>query len=121
MRCGRTRRPAKPLRRRGSTRFSSARPQRTPPPIVAGRRIKLKFAHQGGRFPPIVVIHGGRAERMPQQYRRYLTNAFRDALGLVGTPLKLEFRSGENPFEGRRNALTRRQHKRRQRVIRHRR
>jgi GTP-binding protein len=92
-----------------------------PPPIVAGRRIKLKFAHQGGRFPPIIVIHGGRAERMPHQYRRYLTNAFRDALGLVGTPLKLEFRSGENPFEGRRNALTRRQHKRRQRVIRHRR
>jgi GTP-binding protein len=92
-----------------------------PPPIVAGRRIKLKFAHQGGRFPPIIVIHGGRAERMPHQYRRYLTNAFREALGLVGTPLKLEFRSSENPFEGRRNALTRRQHKRRQRVIRHRR
>jgi GTP-binding protein len=92
-----------------------------PPPIVAGRRLKLRYAHQGGRYPPIIVIHGGRAERIPQQYRRYLTNAYRDALGLVGTPLRLEFRSGENPYEGRRNTLTRRQQKRRQRVIRHRR
>jgi len=92
-----------------------------PPPIVAGRRLKLRYAHQGGRYPPIIVIHGGRAERVPQQYQRYLTNAFREALRLVGTPLKLEFRSSENPFGDRRNPLTRRQQKRRQRVIRHRR
>ena len=92
-----------------------------PPPIVAGRRLKLRYAHQGGRYPPIIVIHGGRAERVPQQYHRYLTNAFREALRLVGTPLKLEFRSSENPFGDRRNPLTRRQQKRRQRVIRHRR
>lgn len=92
-----------------------------PPPIVAGRRLRLRYAHQGGRYPPIIVVHGGRAERLPDRYRRYLANAFRQALGLEGTPLKLELRGTENPFEGRRNPLTRRQLKRRQRVIRHRR
>jgi GTP-binding protein len=91
------------------------------PPIVAGRRLRLRYAHQGGRYPPIIVIHGGRAERIPDHYRRYLTNAFRQALKLEGTPLRLEFRGTENPFAGRRNVLTPRQIKRRQRVVRHRR
>jgi len=91
------------------------------PPIVAGRRLRLRYAHQGGRHPPIIVVHGGRAERVPTSYRRYLTNAFREALDLEGAPLRLEFRSADNPFAGRRNPLTRRQVKRRQRVMRHRR
>jgi len=91
------------------------------PPIVAGRRLRLRYAHQGGRYPPIIVIHGGRAERVPDHYRRYLTNAFRQALKLEGAPLQLQFRGTENPFAGRRNVLTRRQTKRRQRVMRHRR
>ncbi|HSG66923.1 MAG TPA: ribosome biogenesis GTPase Der, partial [Gammaproteobacteria bacterium] len=91
------------------------------PPIVAGRRLRLRYAHQGGRHPPIIVVHGGRAECVPASYRRYLTNAFREALDLEGAPLRLEFRSAENPFAGRRNPLTRRQIKRRQRVMRHRR
>jgi len=91
------------------------------PPIVAGRRLRLRYAHQGGRYPPLIVIHGGRAERVPDRYQRYLANAFRQALKLEGTPLRLEFRGGENPFAGRRNVLTRRQLKHRQRVVRHRR
>ena len=92
-----------------------------PPPVVAGRRLRLRYAHQGGRYPPVIVIHGGRTERVPAHYRRYLTNAFREILDLEGAPLRLEFRAGENPFAGRRNVLTRRQLKRRERVRRQRR
>jgi GTP-binding protein len=90
-----------------------------PPPIVRGRRIRLRYAHQGGRYPPLIVVHGSQAERVPARYRRYLENSFRKALKLVGTPVRVEFRSGENPFAGRRNRLTPRQQRRRQRVIRH--
>ena len=89
------------------------------PPLVAGRRIRLRYAHQGGRHPPIIVIHGNRAEHLPGHYRRYLVNVFRRALKLEGAPLRLEFKSGDNPYAGRRNTLSRRQLKRRQRVIRH--
>jgi len=90
-----------------------------PPPIVRGRRIHLRYAHQGGRYPPLIIVHGSQAERVPARYRRYLENSFRKALRLVGTPVRVEFRSGENPFAGRRNILTPRQQRRRQRVIRH--
>ncbi|HUF73022.1 MAG TPA: ribosome biogenesis GTPase Der [Gammaproteobacteria bacterium] len=90
-----------------------------PPPVVRGRRIRLRYAHQGGRYPPLIVIHGSQAERVPARYRRYLENSFRKALKLVGTPVRIEFRSGDNPFAGRRNRLTQRQERRRQRVIRH--
>jgi GTP-binding protein len=90
-----------------------------PPPVVRGRRIRLRYAHQGGRRPPVVVIHGSQAERLPGHYRRYLENAFREALHLEGTPIRLELKSGENPFAGRRNELTDRQRARRRRVIRH--
>ena len=90
-----------------------------PPPVVAGRRTRLRYAHQGGRHPPIIVIHGNRAERLPGHYRRYLLNFFRRTLKLEGAALRLEFKSGENPYAGKRNILTRRQIKRRQRVTRH--
>jgi GTP-binding protein len=90
-----------------------------PPPLVAGRRIRLRYAHQGGRHPPIIVIHGNRVEHLPGHYRRYLINFFRRTLKLEGAPLRLEFKSGDNPYAGRRNTPTRRQLKRRQRVIRH--
>ena len=92
-----------------------------PPPLVGGRRIRLRYAHQGGRHPPILVIHGNRTERLPAHYRRYLVNTFRKKLHLEGVPLRLELKSGDNPYSGRRNKLTRRQSKHRRRVIRHRR
>lgn len=91
------------------------------PPLVRGRRIRLRYAHQGGRYPPTIVIHGNQVERLPDHYRRYLETAFRAALKLEGTPVRIELRSGENPFAGRRNPLTPRQQRRRQRVMRHRR
>ena len=73
------------------------------PPLVGGRRIRLRYAHQGGRHPPVVVIHGSRPDLLPGHYRRYLVNAFRKAFRLEGAPLRLEFKSGGNPFAGRRN------------------
>jgi GTP-binding protein len=90
-----------------------------PLPIVGGRRIRLRYVHQGGRHPSILVVHGNRSERVPAHYRRYLVNAFRKALHLQGVPLRLELKSGDNPFAGRRNTLTRRQLKRKRRLIRH--
>jgi GTP-binding protein len=86
------------------------------PPLVRGRRIKLRYAHQGGRNPPLIVIHGNQVERVPEAYRRYLVNVFRQTYGLKGTPVRIEFRSDENPFAGRRNPLTPRQRRKRQRV-----
>ncbi len=89
------------------------------PPLVQGRRIKLRYAHQGGQNPPVIVIHGNQTARLPQSYKRYLSNYFREALKLVGTPVRLEFKTGENPFRGKRNTLTPRQQRRRKRMIRH--
>ncbi|RMG58377.1 MAG: ribosome biogenesis GTPase Der [Gammaproteobacteria bacterium] len=89
------------------------------PPLVRGRRIKLRYAHQGGKNPPTIVIHGNQTASIPGSYQRYLRNFFRKALGIVGTPIRLEFRTGENPYAGRRNRLTPRQQKKRQRLKRH--
>lgn len=89
------------------------------PPLVRGRRIKLKYAHQGGQNPPVIVIHGNQTEEVPGAYKRYLINVFRDTLDIQGTPIKLEFRSSENPFKGKRNILSARQVRKRRRLIRH--
>lgn len=90
-----------------------------PPPLVRGRRIKLRYAHQGGRNPPVIVIHGNQTERLPDPYRRYLENTFRRALALVGTPIRLELKTGENPFKDKGNRLTPRQQRHRKRLLRH--
>ncbi|TPQ27067.1 ribosome biogenesis GTPase Der [Methylomonas koyamae] len=87
------------------------------PPLVGGRRIKLKYAHQGGRNPPVVVIHGVQTDALPGAYKRYLMNYFRDQLQLKGTPVRLVFKSPENPFQGRKNPLSDRQIKKRKRLI----
>jgi GTP-binding protein len=91
------------------------------PPLVRGRRIKLRYAHQGGRNPPVVVIHGNQTQHVPDAYRRYLENHFRQTFGLKGTPMRIEFRTDENPFAGRRNVLTPRQQKKRKRLVQRRR
>ena len=93
--------------------------EHSPPPLVRGRRIKLRYAHQGGSNPPVIVVHGNQTERVPASYRSYLAGRFRSAFGLLGTPLRVEFRTGENPFKGRRNTLTPRQHRKRERLLRH--
>ena len=86
------------------------------PPLVRGRRIKLRYAHQGGRNPPLIVIHGNQTDAVPQSYTRYLINRFRRVLKLQGTPVRIEFKSGENPFKGRRNRLTQTQLRKRRRL-----
>jgi GTPase len=98
------------------TRILEAAVREHSPPTVHGRRIKLRYAHQGGRNPPVIVIHGNQTEALPESYRRYLIGRFRHELGLQGTPLRLELRSGVNPFEGRRNTLTPRQERSRERL-----
>ena len=89
------------------------------PPMVKGRRIKLRYAHLGGHNPPIVVIHGNQVASLPAAYKRFLSNKYREELGLVGTPVRIELRSGENPFEGKKNVLTERQHRRKKRLFKH--
>lgn len=86
-----------------------------PPPLVRGRRIKLRYAHQGGSNPPLIVIHGTQTEAVPASYQRYLVNTFREHLRLRGTPLRIEFKSGENPYADKKNVLTPRQIERRRR------
>jgi GTP-binding protein len=98
------------------TRILQAAVAEHQPPLVHGRRVKLRYAHQGGRNPPIVVIHGNQTEALPEAYRRYLVNRFRRALHLEGTPLRLELRTGANPFKGRRNPLTPTQERKRKRL-----
>jgi GTP-binding protein len=71
------------------------------PPMVRGRRIKLRYAHQGGRNPPLIVIHGNQTGKVPEAYRRYLMKVFRRVFRLSGTPVRIEFKSGGNPFDTR--------------------
>ena len=89
------------------------------PPLVRGRRIKLRYAHLGGNNPPIIVIHGNQTDSVPDSYKRYLQHRFTARLKLEGTPIRLEFKSSDNPFKGRRNKLTRRQVSSKRRLMKH--
>jgi len=73
------------------------------PPMVHGRRIKLRYAHPGGHNPPIVVIHGNQTDSLPGHYVRYLEKTFRQVLQLEGTPVRIELKSSDNPFAGRKS------------------
>ncbi|MBV9621373.1 MAG: ribosome biogenesis GTPase Der [Gammaproteobacteria bacterium] len=72
------------------------------PPLVHGRRIKLRYAHQGGRNPPRIVIHGNQTAAVPEAYTRYLSNVFRKAYDLFATPVLIEYRTDANPYAARR-------------------
>ena len=71
------------------------------PPLVEGRRLKLRYVTQVKARPPTFVVFGTRAEQTPEDYRRYLVNGLREAFGLPGTPIRLDFRGTSNPFEAR--------------------
>ena len=86
------------------------------PPLVRGHAPKLRFAHPGGSNPPTIVIHGSRTKHIAESYKRYLENFFRKRYKLEGTPVRIEFREGENPYAGRKNILTERQVKKRKRL-----
>ncbi|EPG4742928.1 ribosome biogenesis GTPase Der, partial [Acinetobacter baumannii] len=87
------------------------------PPTVQGRRIKMRYAHMGGQNPPTIVIHGNKVDKTPADYRRYLENVFRKVYKLEGTPVKIEFKTSENPFEGRKSQVDERTAARRRRYI----
>jgi GTP-binding protein len=86
------------------------------PPMVGGRRIKLRYAHIGAHNPPTIIIHGNRVDHLPESYKRYLTNYFRKTFKLVGTPVRLFCEQGDNPFKDKKNILTDRQIKKRRRL-----
>jgi len=89
------------------------------PPMVDGRRIKLRYAHAGGQNPPLIVIHGNQTGKVPNSYQRYLEKVFRRELELVGTPVRIEFKTGDNPYADKRNKLTGRQVQRKRRMMAH--
>ena len=74
----------------------------TPPPMSKRRQVKLKYAHQGGRNPPVVVVHGNNVDSVADHYRRYLENYFRERFKLFGADVRVGFRSGRNPFDKKR-------------------
>ncbi len=89
------------------------------PPMVSGRRIKLRYAHLGGSNPPIIVIHGNQVESVPRSYTRYLENVYRKVLKLSGTPIRVEYKSGDNPFADQKNKLSERQVNKKRRLMSH--
>lgn len=68
------------------------------PPISRGTRPKLRYAHQGGSNPPVVVVHGNHVDGIKDSYTRFLANALRKAFQLSGTPLRVQYKQGENPY-----------------------
>ncbi|EGR2796939.1 ribosome biogenesis GTPase Der [Vibrio navarrensis] len=87
------------------------------PPMVRGRRVKLKYAHAGGYNPPIIVIHGNMVRELPDSYKRYLMNYYRKSLDIMGTPIRILFQNSENPFEGRTSKMTLSQERARKRMV----
>ena len=101
------------------TRALQAAVEQQQPPMSGRFRPKMRYAHQGGSNPPIVVIHGSGLDDVKRTYKRYLENSFRKTFKLKGTPLRIELRSSANPFEGRRKPLTEKQdaQRRRRKII----
>jgi GTP-binding protein len=80
------------------TRELQAAIEQQPPPRKGIFRPKMRYAHQGGQNPPLIIIHGNALDAIPDSYRRYLEGRFRDAFELAGTPLRIEFKSSYNPY-----------------------
>ena len=97
------------------TRALQSAVEQQQPPLSGRFRPKMRYAHQGGSNPPIVVIHGSGLDGVKKPYKRYLENTFRNVFKLKGTPLRIELKSSVNPFEGRRKPLTEKQDSQRRR------
>jgi GTP-binding protein len=89
------------------------------PPSFNGRQLKFKHIHFGGTYPTTLIIHSNQDKKIPSNYKKYLENSFRKELNLKSIQLKLIFRKSSNPYEGKKNKLTDRQTKKRQRLIKH--
>jgi len=90
-----------------------------PPPAIRGHAAKLRYVHPGGSNPPTFVVHGTRLKDLPDSWRRYLENFFRQHFKLSGTPVHFVLRESTNPYAGKKNVLTPRQVAQRKRLIRH--
>lgn len=86
------------------TRILIAAVEKQAPPRIGTFRPKLRYAHQGGMNPPLIIIHGTSLEHVPESYRRYLEKTFREAFELKGAPLKVQFKQGKNPFADKKPA-----------------
>ncbi len=86
------------------------------PPMVRGRRPKLRYAHQGGSNPPLIIVHGNLSKELPDGYKRYLANTFRRVLNIQGTPIRFEFKQGDNPFAEKKTEVRHRSKRRAQAV-----
>jgi GTP-binding protein len=82
----------------GLNRWFEGALARHPPPLVSGRRLKLRYVTQAKARPPTFVVFGTRAERLPEDYRRYLVNGLREVFELPGTPIRLQLRGTRNPY-----------------------
>ncbi|BAS67502.1 ribosome biogenesis GTPase Der [Bathymodiolus septemdierum thioautotrophic gill symbiont] len=87
------------------------------PPPVKGRRLKIKYVNQTDTFPPTLTFHGNHLQSVPNAYDRYLKNFFINALGLTNTPMRIEYKSGDNPFKGKKNELNARQIAKKRRLM----
>ena len=87
------------------------------PPMISGKRIKMRYAHMGGQNPPTIVVHGNKVDKTPADYRRYLENVFRRVYKLEGTPVRIDFKTSENPFEGRKTQMDERIAARKRRYV----
>ena len=88
-----------------------------PPPLKGRFRPKLRYAHQGGRNPPVVIIHGNNLKKLSNSYKKYIENYFREEVNFKSTPLVVEFLEGKNPFKVKPNRLSMKQKKKRTRVV----
>jgi len=86
-------------------------------PPVAGKRPRLKFVNQSGVFPPTFIFHGNHVNNIPNSYERFLKNFFITSLKLSNTPIKIEYKSGDNPFKDKKNKLSARQVQKRKRLM----
>ena len=87
------------------TRALQAAVEKQQPPLAGKMRPKLRYAHQGGHNPPVVVIHGTSVAAIKDGYRRYLENTFVKVFKLKGTPLRVELRQGANPYENKKRSI----------------
>ena len=87
------------------------------PPMISGKRIKMRYAHMGGQNPPTIIVHGNKVDKTPADYRRYLENVFRRVYKLEGTPVRIDFKTSENPFEGRKTQMDERVAARKRRYV----
>ena len=86
--------------------------------MVRGRQPKLRYAHQGGSNPPRIIVHGTLVESLNEDYKRYLVNTFRRVLDIKGTPVRFEFKQGDNPYSDKKKDVKHSTRRRAEAVVR---